>query len=473
MENAPLVAQAIADYTGKTKGELKEMSSEGTITADVIKNAMFASAEQIEERYSKMPKTFGDYWTLIKNKAIRAFTPVIEKINNLINTPQFEEFFNNLAVAIQVAAEAINWLIDGMVWLGQVMEPFIPIILGVIGALIAYKVYTMLAAAGQNILNAAMMANPAGLIIAAIVALIVILAYFYFTNDKVAYGIIYLWDMLVIGAMTLWLGLKTVFYGLILVGQFFLLGMVGVAYGVLWAWYMFQNGLEAVGVGILYIFQGLYNGVLMIVNGIIDILNKIPGVKIDKAEYASFADEALSGMMDNVTKRNEDLQSMLDDMTEINNSINDNKAKFAADLNQSATDIQNKVYETERTRQDRVDNRNNWIGNLQDKINGALDMGNSAASSLTSGGKDSIPVKADGGKVDKVDDVSISDEDLKYMKDFAEQEFVNKFTTATLAPNVNISFGDVHETADAEKLKGRIEEILEEELAEVAEGVYD
>lgn len=469
MENAPLVAQAIADYTKKSKGELKEMSSEGTITADIIKNAMFASADQIEERYSKLPKTFGDYWTLIKNKAIRAFTPVIEKINNLINTLQFEEFFNNLAVAIQVAAEAINWLIDGVVWLSQVMEPFIPIILGVIGALIAYKVYTMLAAAGQNILNAAMMANPAGLIIAAIVALIIILTYFYFTNDKVAYGIIYLWDMLVIGAMTLWLGLKTVFYGLILVAQFFLLGMVGVAYGVLWAWYMFQTGLEAVGVGILYIFQGLYNGVLMIVNGIIDILNKIPGVKIDKAEYASFADDALSGMMDNVTKRNEDLQSMLDDMTEINNSINENKAKFAADLNQSATDIQNKVFETERTRQDRVDNRNNWMGDLQNKINGALDIGNS----LSKGGKDSIPVKADGGKVDKVDDVSISDEDLKYMKDFAEQEFVNKFTTATLAPNVSISFGDVHETADAEKLKGRIEEILEEELAEVAEGVYD
>lgn len=469
MENAPLVAQAIADYTKKSKGELKEMSSEGTITADIIKNAMFASADQIEERYSKLPKTFGDYCTLIKNKAIRAFTPVIEKINNLINTPQFEEFFNNLAVAIQVAAEAINWLIDGVVWLSQVMEPFIPIILGVIGALIAYKVYTMLAAAGQNILNAAMMANPAGLIIAAIVALIIILTYFYFTNDKVAYGIIYLWDMLVIGAMTLWLGLKTVFYGLILVAQFFLLGMVGVAYGVLWAWYMFQTGLEAVGVGILYIFQGLYNGVLMIVNGIIDILNKIPGVKIDKAEYASFADDALSGMMDNVTKRNEDLQSMLDDMTEINNSINENKAKFAADLNQSATDIQNKVFETERTRQDRVDNRNNWMGDLQNKINGALDIGNS----LSKGGKDSIPVKADGGKVDKVDDVSISDEDLKYMKDFAEQEFVNKFTTATLAPNVSISFGDVHETADAEKLKGRIEEILEEELAEVAEGVYD
>lgn len=129
---------------------------------------------------------------------------------------------------------------------------------------------------------------------------------------------------------------------------------------------------------------------------------------------------------------------MLDDMTEINNSINENKAKFAADLNNSATDIQNKVFTSEQTRQDRVNNRNNWMGDLQNKINGALDMGNSAASKLTNGGKGSIPVKQ-WWKVDKVDDVSISDEDLKYMKDFAEQEFINKFTTATLAPNVNIS----------------------------------
>ena len=67
----------------------------------------------------------------------------------------------------------------------------------------------------------------------------------------------------------------------------------------------------------------------------------------------------------------------------------------------------------------------------------------------------------------------MSDEDLRYMKDFAEQEFVNKFTTATLAPNVNFSFGDVHENADVEKLRGRIEEILEEELSVVADGDYD
>ena len=60
MENAPMVAQAIADFTGKSKGELKEMSAEGTITADIIKNAMFMAADDIESKFSKMPKTFGD-----------------------------------------------------------------------------------------------------------------------------------------------------------------------------------------------------------------------------------------------------------------------------------------------------------------------------------------------------------------------------------------------------------------------------
>jgi len=113
------------------------------------------------------------------------------------------------------------------------------------------------------------------------------------------------------------------------------------------------------------------------------------------------------------------------------------------------------------------------FSSLQNKINGALDIGNNTTSKLSNGGKDAIPVKADGGKLDTVGEVNVSDEDLKYMKDFAEQEWINKFTTATLAPNVSISFGDIHETADAEKLKGRIEQILKEEISEVAEGVYD
>lgn len=193
----------------------------------------------------------------------------------------------------------------------------------------------------------------------------------------------------------------------------------------------------------------------------------IPGVSIDTAEYANFADKALEGMVDNVVDRNKDLQKMLDDMNNINNSIAENKSKFAADLNKSTIDIQNRVKENESTRTDRVANRNNWLTDIEGKINGALDLGNSAKNKI-----EAVPVKSVGGKLDGAGEVNISDEDLKYLKDFAEQEFVNKFTSATLAPNVTVTFGDVHETADADAIKGRIAQILEEEIAEVAEGVY-
>ena len=76
--------------------------------------------------------------------------------------------------------------------------------------------------------------------------------------------------------------------------------------------------------------------------------------------------------------------------------------------------------------------------------------------------------KGDGGKVD----VKMDKEDLQYLRDLAEREFVNKFSSATLAPNIQITFGDVHEEADANKVAGRIKKILQEEIATVAEGVY-
>ena len=66
----------------------------------------------------------------------------------------------------------------------------------------------------------------------------------------------------------------------------------------------------------------------------------------------------------------------------------------------------------------------------------------------------------------------MSDEDLKYLRDIAERDYINKFTTATLAPNISIKFGDVRETADADKVAKRIRKILQEEIAMAAEGSY-
>ena len=65
----------------------------------------------------------------------------------------------------------------------------------------------------------------------------------------------------------------------------------------------------------------------------------------------------------------------------------------------------------------------------------------------------------------------MADEDLKYLRDIAEREYINKFSTATLAPNIQISFGDVHEEADVDKLYGRVRKILQEEIAIASEGI--
>lgn len=448
------------------------MSSAGTITADIIKNAMFKAADEIEGRYKKMPKTFADYWTLIKNKAIQAFNPVIEKINQLINTPQFEEFFNNLCVGIQLAAEAIEWLIDSITWLCQVLEPVAPLLFSLAGAFVAVSVATKLASAAKWAFGDAlsMITTKSGIVITAIIALIAILAYLYTTNDNVAYGILYLWDALQIGALTLWIGIKTAFYGIVIAAQTLWLGILGVVYGVVAALMGFETGCQAVAVGIALIFQYMYNSVANRINGIITLLNKIPGVKIDTVQAATFGDEAAEQMINDVTQRNKDLQGIMNQIKSTSASIETNKANFGADLENTVFELQAKVQDLEDTRQNRVNERNDWITDLENEINGALDLGDSVAGKL---GQSSIPVTADGGSLDSAGQVDISDEDLQYLKDFAEQEFINKFTTATLAPNVTVQFGDVHENADVEAIKDRIQEILEEEIAEAAEGVYD
>lgn len=495
MENAPLLAEAIANYTGKSKGDLKELSSQGVITSDIIKNAMFSTADQINDRYNKMPMTWAQVWTKTKNITIKALDPVLKKINALANNQQVQEMFNMFIEGASLAAQAVLSLIETAAWLYSILEPLAPVILGIVGAYIAFNVIstitsgiltilaiiqkvqaaasmmqagaTLSATAAQYGLNTALYACPIVWIVVLIMALIVALTYLWFTNDKVAYAIIYLWDMLVIGAMTLWLGCKTVFYGIVLAAQFMLLGMIGVCYALLSAWYAFETGLEAVGVGILYIFQWLYNGVLGIVNGIISILNKIPGVSIDYAQYANFADKAMEGMMDNVVRRNEDLQSMLDDMNEVNNSINENKAKFAADLSSSATDIQNKVIELETTRQDRTDHRNDWINGATSAINDALSMDGFDFSSMGDGTLGDIA-----GDTKKIADNSeISEEDLKYLIDIAERDTVNRFTTAS----VNITMNNNNNINEEQDIDGIVEKLatrLEEELQSVADGVH-
>ena len=112
LENAPLLAQKIAEKLGVSIGELKALGAEGKITADIIKEALFDAADEIEEKFSNMPKTIGQVWNQIKNRAINAFRPVIDRIQKFLNSPTFNRFADKIGTIINNIANRIMWLFD-------------------------------------------------------------------------------------------------------------------------------------------------------------------------------------------------------------------------------------------------------------------------------------------------------------------------------------------------------------------------
>ena len=106
MENAPLLAQSIANEMGLTVGQLKEMSSQGLITADIIKEALFNSAEETNAKFAEIPMTFAEVGQSIQNELIQAFQPVLEQISSIPQSGEFQALSEGVGVAIRGMAVA-------------------------------------------------------------------------------------------------------------------------------------------------------------------------------------------------------------------------------------------------------------------------------------------------------------------------------------------------------------------------------
>ena len=98
-------------------GEIRAMAAEGQLTADVVKNAMFAAADDIETKFSNMPKTWGQIWIGMKNKALSIFNPILNKVNQVANSEKFTQVtngvINGLAGIASVATVVLDLLIGG------------------------------------------------------------------------------------------------------------------------------------------------------------------------------------------------------------------------------------------------------------------------------------------------------------------------------------------------------------------------
>lgn len=421
MENAPMLAAAIADFTGKSKGELKDMSAEGTITADIIKGAMFAAADDINAKFETMPRTFGDIWNQMSNIALREFGPAIQKISQMLNDKKMKENIEGVGSAIAAAAvAAVQFL--GIV--GEVYN-FItgnwtaiePILWGIVGAVIAWRV-------AQWGLNIALNANPIGVVIMTVAALIGIII-------AVVKWIINLWktnDDFATGLMRAWNAILNFFDQ---VPIFFTRVGFGIANAFDWAKIQSLQSVEM-----------LVNGVIDSVNWLIDKLNKIPGVSLDAistVEYTAAEEAAAEARR----------QARADVLTEMEK----NAAEKAAEREQKVLDML----------EDRAAKRA-WE---EAEKTTEKEEGYDYSQWLDSTNRDIDKV----GEVGKIrDTVDISSEDLKMMRELAEMRNIQNFVTLT--PQISVQTGDIRETVDTQAVIASITDQLATELESSARGVY-
>lgn len=165
-EAAPNIIQSIADYLNKPIGQIRKLAGEGKLTADIVKNAMFASVEETNKQFNSMPTTFGAMWTYFKNYALMAFKPVLERLNKLVNSEGFQQGVTIMIGGLVNVANAAIWTFEQIgnvfTFIKNNIEIIQPIVYGVAAALgvwAASLVIAKLAAIGSAIGNVILTAS--------------------------------------------------------------------------------------------------------------------------------------------------------------------------------------------------------------------------------------------------------------------------------------------------------------------------
>lgn len=423
-EQAPTIIQTIADYLGVPIGQIRAMAQEGQITSTIVKNAMLASADEINAKFESMPMTFAQVWTIASNIALEAFTPVLT-----------------------IIGQGAQWIYDN--W-----STIAPIFWGLAAAALGYAVALGIQTVATRIANGAaqaffttLLTNPLFWIALAIG--VVVAAIYKWVQSvgglKVAWlivcnAILTAWDWVKIGFMTgvywvmdMWNRLQLAFY------------TAGVN---------IQNFMGDMKAGVLTILQNMVNGAIDIVNGFINTLNKIPGVNIGLIDQVTFGTTA---QLENEAAK----QARASDLAAYQEQINSQIAERDAALSAMKADARAATAQ-------------------RDAEIAAAKADAAAAKAESANGTDWAAYAQDGvgdiGNVDKVgsvgsidEDVNIAEEDLKFLRDVAEMRYVQNFVTLT--PTVAVD-AQVSERVDIDEVVSRIETKLEDEFSAAAEGVY-
>lgn len=486
-EAAPTIIQTIADYMGQPIGKIKDLASEGLITADIVKNAMLSATDETNAKFNQMPMTWGQVATSIQNQALMAFQPILNKINEIANSDRFDSFVSGVTNAFSTVATVVGTIFDLVITIGSVLYDnwsiIEPIVYGVAIALGIYSTALLLNNIYQGIsnglkalaiiksvahgaaitaemtattgmttaqigFNAALYACPLTWILLIIIAVIaaiyaIVAAINRVTGSSIsATGIImgvlntavaFIWNLflglldLVLGIINFWVN-KFVVFGNFLAN-------------------VFKNPVSSV----IYLFQGMADGVLGVLEKIASAMDFIFG----------------SNMADTVAGWRSGLKSMADDAVEkyapdeAYNTVMDNLDLSAEGLGLDRMDYGD-AYNAGYDYGSNINNKSDVVAdNPAGKGPSTYDL------SGTKAGKDIGDTAANTAEVAK--SVSDSTEELKYLRDVAEREVINRFTTAEIKVDMGGINNNVNSNVDLDGVVTYLEDKLNETLASTAE----
>ena len=496
-ENAPLLSKAIAEFTGKSMGELKEMSSEGQITASIIKQSLFAAADEANAKFDALPKTIGDVGTKIQNNAMKIFSPILTRINEIVNY-NFDSMVGNILGVMSVISGIATNIINVGVSIGAVFQNdwgiISPVIWGIVAALIAYNAALLInnIQTGQGVIGKTAHAIATWIETAALIAMTYAQ---YGLNAALAlcpiswiiYAIIVLVAIfyVAIGVMNKMAGTSVSATGII-VGTFVALGatmynIFAFMWNVIAAFVefyanVFRNPTESVkrlfinfGLAVIDAMAGatrgcdqfatnMANAIIGGINNVLDVWNYF----VDVLNKAGIAEKLGMGKADQWSYT-----------TSITSDLDSAKAELQAQLSNTPSDY---ITVPRMESKDIVaafnggyawgDNASNMFDNL--KMPGEEGKDSTNYDDLLKNAADTA-----GNTGAMKDAMDITDEDLKYLRDIAEQEVINRFTTAEIKVDIT-NHNTINNEMDIDDIVNQFGEGIYEGLQTVAEGAtYD
>lgn len=418
-ENAPGIIQNIADYLDVPIGQIRSMASEGLITADIVKNAMFAASDEIESKFDNMPMTWGQVWTAACNKVLQITQPLLNVINLLANNMDIVGPIILGVVGAFVAYNTVAAIANGLIQWQALLEA------ADAAAKMMVEGATFAAIAAQQGLNAALYACPLTWII---VGLIAIVALFYAG----------------VAIINRFAGTSFSATGMI-AGAFAVLGAYLLNKFVLPIWNkfaaianflgnVFHDPIAAIKILFLDMAIDVIGRIKNIANAIQTLINSIPGIELD------------------ITSGLENFHSKLKDAKE--------KVKNESEWVEYVKTMDYIDYD------DAAKAGYKFGENLKDKLKGSLDFGLDMDSLYNSSAQTAENTAA------MANAMEMSEEDLRYMRDIAEREAINRFTTAEVQIDMTGMTNRIDSNMDLDGVLTTLTDGFAEAIEVAAEGVH-